>query len=336
MTPIKSDQVADLERRVVDLVDQYSKGIVVTRAYHKESTPSWEPYSLHTLVKQPEDDHEEIFCDESKREEALAALLTIGKVAVPTLVKILISERGDYPIKYSEIGDGVLSALLYLADENTSRELLEPFRTKLATVTELRLKDSQLPQSISNEQSKESDWENYVKYGNRERLYEEQIWSISLVWERHPIQEALPLLATAVRGKKERYNSGFYQHIFSEHLRESFFDAMGSIGTREAIMTLLTIGKEEAQDAHPQRGRLWCPKTWSPRGDRGLARTPLSEYGASNSHLFLRSVLKQKKLGEMLYDIYRSTEDREIREVLSHFLGNSKMIYWVKRKLAKK
>ena len=280
----------DLEKRVIDLVTRFGespfretgKRIKVTRecevyakgGYYAGSSP--ESYEC---------EEREIVYDTSRRRAVLAEFMEIGKPAIPILTKILTSEEGDYPNSFCHINEGVLPALVWLGDEETSRSFLEPFQKKVRKVAELRAE----------------------KYCGADP-YEHQVWSIARLWKNIPIQEAVPLLDAAAR-ERPKYDQQISSFLFSESIRSSFIDAMCMTATKDAISTMLNAGKEDLQ----------C-----------------KAYASSNCWWVLRSLQENKeKVGEVLYDIYCSTGDAQIKEMASSVLGYSRAIYWLKRKLGR-
>ena len=269
----------DLEERVINLVNQHSERVVFRRG--TEVIPVFHERYRSGLLEFWDEKEEvpKLVRDESRRKEAFAGLLNIGKNTVPILVKILISERDEYPNVYSYIDDGVLPALRELGDEETSRKLVQPFQQKVRKVADL----------------------NAEKYDSAEP-YENQVWSIARLWEKYPIPEAIPALKMAI-AEKVKHKEHPQNYLFLEYIRSSFFDALSSIATEESIVSELNFAKEDA---------AWSKCSWS---NHWLADNSLNAY--------------KGRVGKILYDIYRSTTDRQIKGLSSNILGTSKIGFWL-------
>jgi hypothetical protein len=275
--------MGDLEARIVNLVRQHTESTVFHRGT-KVLPVSHERYRSGNYEQRYESEEtpNEVI-DDSRRKAAYEELLKIGKNAVPTLVKILSSESGEYPHRFSGINDGVLPALNALADERASRCLIKPFEDKVLKIIRL----------------------NAEKYDNA-APYFDQIWSIALLWARHPVPEAIPALDMII-GERVSYCKPPLNYLGSEFIRPSFFDALSSIATEEAILSELNFAKEDAG--------------WH-------------QFSCSNNGMALRSLERNiKKVGPVLYDIYRSTGDADIKGMASDILGRRKAFYWAKSKL---
>ncbi len=261
--------VDSVEQRVLELVKKHVEGQKTITGTRIERVQKQHAYEYEWYEDEPVSYTE---VDSTERDAAFAELMQIGKPALPTLVKIITSERGEYPNEYSRIIDGVGPPLRLLADKEVSKSLVQPFQQKV----------------------------DKISYENQEP-YDCQIWSISHILSVYPVSEATPALYAAITKKTNE------KHFFSQYTRQNCFDALAGIGTKEAVTKILTAAVQDAQSKHQSD---------------------------SNYALALRC-LEQKifQNGKILYEIYGTTEDAQIKEITSEALSWTKSIYWLRKKL---
>lgn len=268
----------ELENRVLELMKQHAASNVFTRGTKIITVTKQKNYDY---CWDEEEEVENFVVDDTKRVEALNELLAIGKPAVPTLIKILTSEQGEYPPEYSRIIEGVLPALSAIGDKEISKNLIGPFHQKIRKIAEIRSKQYESAQP-----------------------YCDQAWSIAFIIKEHPVPEAIPALCAALT-QKAPYNKSTL--LFSEYLRRTFFDALCKIATKDAAMAILQAVKVDST----------CKKQT-----------------ASNHTQATRSLEENMShIGKSLYEIYRTTDDPETRQLASEALAWRKPIYWIRQKI---